>query len=97
MDTIDTAANLAAVERAVAGVRWYRDNSPLEHIKAKGGKVTLYEVVIATDEGIGQYRCRMAVVWPDNRGAAQTYGDTVQDAVMVALIKLAIFYGWRAD
>ena len=41
MDTIDTAANLAAVERAVAGVRWYQDDSPLEYIKAKGGKVTM--------------------------------------------------------
>lgn len=97
MDTIDTDANLAAVEHAVVGVRWYRDDSPLEYIKVKGGKITIHEVVIATDEGIGKYRCRMAVVWPDNRGAAQTYGDTVQDAVMVALIKLAIFHGWRAD
>lgn len=97
MDTLDTAANLAAVECAVAGVRWYRDDSPLEYIKAKGGKITIHDVELAMDEGIGQYRCRMAVVWPDNRGAAQTYGDTVQDAVMVALIKLAIFYGWRPD
>ena len=31
----ETSANLAAVESAVAGVRWYRDDSPLEYIKRK--------------------------------------------------------------
>jgi hypothetical protein len=97
MDTLDTAANLAAVERAVAGVRWHQDDSPLEYIKAKGGKIMMFKVGLAADEYVDKYRCRMAVVWPDNRGAAQTYGDTVQDAVMVALIKLAIFHGWRSD
>ncbi len=95
MDTIDTEANLAAVESAVAGARWYRDDSPLEYIKAKGGKITLFNVQL--DEDRGEYRCRMAVAWPHRPDATEDYGDTEQDAAEIALITLALRQGWRPD
>lgn len=97
MDTIDTAANLAAVERAVAGVRWYRNDSPLEYIKAKGGKITMFKVEPVTDAGIAGYCCRMAVAWPHRPDAVEDYSDTEQHSVQIALITLAHRQGWRVD
>lgn len=93
--TDETAANLAAVERAVAGVRWYRDDSPLEYIKARDGKITMYEVQLGESRGV--YRCRMAVAWPHRPDASEGYGYTEQDAAEIALITLALRQGWRAD
>ena len=95
--TDETAANLAAVERAVASVRWYRDDSPLEYIKAKGGKITMYDVEPVTDEDVTQYRCRMAVAWPHRPDASEGYGYTEQDAAEIALITLARRQGWSVD
>ena len=95
MDTLDTAANLAAVESAVAGVRWYRDDSPLEYIKAKGGKITFYQVIAG--EGRGAYRCRMVLAWPRRPDATEGHGDTEEDAAEGALITLARRQGWRPD
>lgn len=97
MDTLDTAANLAAVESAVAGVRWYRDDSPLEYIKAKGGKVTLFNVEPVTDVDVTQYCCRMAVAWPNRADAIEDYGYTEQHSVQIALITLAHRQGWSVD
>ena len=93
----ETSANLAAVESAVAGARWYRDASPLEYIKAKGGKITLFKVEPVTDEDIEAYCCRMAVAWPHGPDAIEDYGDTEQHSVQIALITLALRQGWRAD
>ena len=91
----ETSANLAAVERAVVGVRWYRDDSPLEYIKAKGGKITIYQVI--PGEGRGKYCCRMAVAWSHRPDATEGHGDTEEDAAEGALITLARRQGWRPD
>lgn len=47
-----TDTNLAAVERAVAGVRWYRGDSPLAVVKAKmlgWRNVTKFEAAMRSD------------------------------------------------
>ena len=93
----ETSANLAAVERAVEGVRWYRDDSPLEYIKAKGGKITMFKVEPITDADIAGYCCRMAVSLPTGPTAIECYGNTEQRATQNALITLAFRHGWRVD